>query len=100
LRSAIRADDMLVRYGGEEFLVVLPRADRRRALEVGERMRCKIESHTVMAAGQPLLLRISVGIAQHRRGARAETAEELIRRADAALYTAKRGGRNRVEVAP
>jgi diguanylate cyclase (GGDEF)-like protein len=87
-----------VRYGGEEFLAVLPRADAGRAWEVGERMRVRVSERAFhVGEGLALLLRVSVGVAQWRPG---ERMPRLIERADAALYGAKDRGRNRVEVAP
>jgi len=100
IRAAIRRDDLLVRYGGEEFLVVLPETDLERAREVAERIRGGLMRDAVVlpdsAGGGVLEVRVSVGVAAHGGGGDPGT---LVGRADAALYLAKGRGRNRVEVA-
>lgn len=101
LRNTIRVTDFLIRYGGEEFLAILPNTPRERAWEVGERMRGCIKQSSLVVEGTPVSVRISVGIAQHRTTNDViEEPDALIRRADRALYAAKRRGRDRVEVAP
>jgi diguanylate cyclase (GGDEF)-like protein len=101
LRGAIRTSDFLIRYGGEEFLTVLPNTPRERAWEVGERMRVTMRRTPLRVNDTPVAVCISIGIAQHRITHNiAEDADALIRRADRALYAAKRRGRDRVEVAP
>ena len=98
LRGAIRAGDVLVRHGGEEFLAVLPKADAGRAWEVGERMRQRVAERAFhVGEDVALLLHVSVGVAQWRAG---ERMPDLIERVNMALFSAKDRGRNRVEVAP
>lgn len=91
-----RAQDLLARYGGEEFVIVLPDTDAEGARLVAERVRRAVEAlampHAHAAGGQ---LSISVGVATVVPGPEL-TAAELLRRADQALYAAKRSGRNRV----
>lgn len=95
MKAALRAVDVPGRYGGEEFMAVLPGADETAALDAAERVREAIAADLFLAPGleTPLAITISGGSAQAIRG---DTAETLLARADAALYEAKASGRNRV----
>jgi diguanylate cyclase (GGDEF)-like protein len=95
LRSCIRPQEALGRYGGEEFLIVLPGSSHSTAMGVAERMRTAIASHPEYVSGTTLTLTISAGVASTDIFTSATT-DELISRADVALYAAKDGGRNRV----
>lgn len=92
LRENTRGDDVLVRHGGEEFVVVLPDTLPERAREVCERLREQIAQHAWPQTPAGLEVTVSIGVAS----APAYDALELMRRADLALYTAKRDGRNQV----
>ena len=94
LRNSLRPYDVLGRYGGEEFLVLLPGTDFIDARAVAERARAAIESQAFDAAGTAIRVTVSIGVASATGGA--ETMENFIGRADKALYTAKNAGRNRV----
>lgn len=98
LRSCIRPQEALGRYGGEEFLIVLPGSSHTTAMAVAERMRLAIASQPEAIGSASLNLTISAGVASTDLFPNATT-EELISRADVALYAAKDGGRNRVEKA-
>jgi diguanylate cyclase (GGDEF)-like protein len=89
--------DSAGRLGGEEFAVMLQACDRRRAMAVAERIRERFAEEAVEVNGQPVLGTLSGGIALVED--RVTTIEELLARADGALYQAKRNGRDRVEVA-
>ena len=95
LRSCIRPQEALGRYGGEEFLIVLPGASHATAMAVAERMRVAVASQPEIIGGAALSLTISAGVASTDLFPTAST-EELISRADVALYAAKDAGRNRV----
>jgi diguanylate cyclase (GGDEF)-like protein len=95
LRAGVRPYDVAARVGGEEFLLVLPATHRERAADVAERLRARVAQLAV--EGFPERVTSSAGVAEHARG---ETTDALLARADAALYEAKRLGRNRVVVAP
>ncbi len=91
--AARRAEDLLCRYGGEEFVLLLPHADLAQATTYGERVRTAIASTPFPIKGESLAVTISVGVACQRFG---DPLEPLLKRADQAMYRAKEGGRNRV----
>ena len=90
--------DLLGRYGGEEFLMFVPHVQLVEAETVCERIRHAIDSHVFKVDGKSIRVTISVGVASQTVAA-IENVDDLIRRADRALYEAKRAGRNRVVVA-
>ncbi|HEY2743310.1 MAG TPA: GGDEF domain-containing protein [Polyangia bacterium] len=98
VRGCLRTSDLLARYGGEEFLVLLPDVGAAGAKVVGERIRSTIESSTFFIGAVPLKITASVGVAALAVGGEPSLAS-LVARSDAALYIAKRDGRNRVALA-
>jgi diguanylate cyclase (GGDEF)-like protein len=97
LKDRIRSADALGRYGGEEFLLVVPGATRQRPFLPLERLQRAIAEIPFSYAGSPIKVTASFGVAW--LGGAADTAERLLGRADEALYGAKHAGRNRVEYA-
>lgn len=96
--TAIRSYDSVGRYGGEEFLVILPGCDREYAAFIAERIRLCIGSDNMDTPEGMIPVTMSLGVAvsgKERRG----DADSLVRAADLALYQAKKNGRNRVDVA-
>ncbi len=94
LRQEIRKTDILTRYGGDEFVILMPEIGLDDAVNAAERMRSKAES-TLTFSGQTVT--ISCGVAEWS-GAETESGTDLLRRADTALYKAKNAGRNNVQV--
>jgi len=95
LREAVRAGDVLVRFGGDEFVIILPDCAVSDALVIGENLRVKIEGLVFAEQGRSFRVGASIGVAPID-GAR--EAADLLGVADAACYAAKAGGRNRVEL--
>ena len=98
LGDSVRASDLVSRFGGEEFTLLLPNCDERAARLFAERVRQKVQSTALKYQGQSIALTISIGVAVGR--GEQLVLEPLYRRADRALYAAKHGGRNRSALAP
>ncbi|HEY9009904.1 MAG TPA: diguanylate cyclase, partial [Devosia sp.] len=95
LRRNIRGVDLACRFGGEEFVVLMPDTDYRQAQNVAERVRTAVAERSFeVGRGGPLAVTVSVGVALNET--EADTPEMILKRADVALYRAKREGRNRV----
>jgi two-component system cell cycle response regulator len=96
LRKSIRGIDLACRYGGEEFVVVMPETDMAVATMVAERLRRRIatDPFPIQQGTGTVDVTISVGIAA--LGGAGDSAANVLKRADQALYRAKRDGRNRV----
>ena len=96
LQGAVRAGDLVARWGGEEFAVLVEASDTAGLREAAERVRVLVAQSEVRHAGVVLTAFVSVGCSL---AARDDTPESLFARVDAALYAAKEGGRNRIELA-
>lgn len=92
-RQNLRAEDLFGRLGGEEFAVILPKIDRDGAAAIAERLRATLEAETILVENQPLKVTASFGISAI--SIVGKDIETLLSQADAAMYHAKNGGRNR-----
>jgi diguanylate cyclase (GGDEF)-like protein len=97
LSGALRPQDRIGRYGGEEFLAVLPGCDWSASLAVAERLRATVSSTPLMAARLTAPLTLSVGLAVWP-GTPGLATDALLQAADIALERAKQSGRNRIEI--
>ncbi len=95
LTDVAREVDIIARYGGEEFVVILPNTDREGACRLAERIREAVAARTVEFEGEPVRTTVSIGVATHHDPGVSDE-RELIKRADNALYHAKRNGRDQV----
>lgn len=95
MKGSIRSYDSLGRFGGEEFLLILPGCEEADAVGLAERMRLEISRQPVEWQGQPIAITASFGVTSLPLS-RKVTVEALLKAADAALYQAKQAGRNRV----
>jgi len=95
LKDSLRAVDSVGRYGGEEFVVILPHTPRDEAYRTAERIRQRVEAHSFEVSGERVHVTVSVGVATFPSEG-VDGPNALVREADRALYAAKEGGRNRV----
>ncbi len=91
LSQNIRSSDILARWGGEEFVIILPFTSLEEAYATGEKLRKRVESHNFAVIKK---ITCSIGVATYQKN---ENKEELFERVDRALYKAKSLGKNRVE---
>ncbi|MBD8710278.1 GGDEF domain-containing protein [Pseudomonas sp. CFBP 13711] len=98
LASTVRKHDSAIRWGGEEFLIVLPEAVGDEAEGLAERLRKRVAEEPFSIGDQQLVVTLSIGIAPYRTGD--VTFESTLQRADHALYRSKQGGRNRSTYSP
>ncbi len=93
MQASVRNFDTIGRYGGEEFIIILENTDMTTANEVMQRMLSRVADTPINVSGTAIVLTISAGLAALRFG---DTVHTLIARSDAAMYGAKRAGRNRI----
>ncbi|MCX7590185.1 MAG: diguanylate cyclase [Kiritimatiellae bacterium] len=100
IQSVARTTDIIARYGGDEFVVVLPQADENDARAFAERLIRQAREHVFCRTSNPLRLTISVGVATSQNPTNPSTSSAVLAQADRALYMAKRAGRNRLCIWP
>ncbi|MDY6912955.1 MAG: diguanylate cyclase [Planctomycetota bacterium] len=96
MRSTVRSYDAIGRYGGEEFLLLMPGCDLEVGVERAEKIRRRLADEPVKVSGKDITVTLSLGLTAYTSKATADL-EEIIRAADEAMYKAKRAGRNQVE---
>ncbi|MCJ8147872.1 PleD family two-component system response regulator [Shinella sedimenti] len=99
VRSAVRGADLACRYGGEEFVLVMPDTTPEMAAGVAERLRAIVESEPFQIPGKDIALSVTASLGIAAMLPVGDTPDALLKRADTALYEAKRSGRNRVVAA-
>jgi diguanylate cyclase (GGDEF)-like protein len=96
--TELRSADMIGRYGGEEFLIVLPMTNAQQAYLLAERLRVDVEALSIPTPKGDACVTLSIGVVEMWHVLPAESVESVFRRADEAMYTAKQAGRNRTEI--
>lgn len=96
VQTTMRMSDIAVRYGGEEFAVILPMTELASCKVFGERLRRQIENMEIINSGNAIRITVSLGLASCESGMETMTKEQMVATADSAMYRAKQDGRNRV----
>jgi diguanylate cyclase (GGDEF)-like protein/PAS domain S-box-containing protein len=94
LEEATRAADFVGRFGGEEFLLILPELNHEKALGLAERIRKQVESHTIITQDQVIKITVSIGVSTFPK--HGNDVDALVKASDDAMYKAKASGRNQV----
>jgi diguanylate cyclase (GGDEF)-like protein len=95
LTKSVRNTDTVIRTGGEEFSITLYSASKKKAMEIAERIRSRVENYKFKFNGKQIKVTISIGLAEYEKG---DTLEFLYKKSDRALYASKENGRNRITV--
>lgn len=96
--AELRSADVIGRYGGEEFIVILPVTNAQQAFQLAERIRLNVAKLRIPTPKGEAQVTLSIGIVELNVSSATETVEEIFRRADEAMYAAKQAGRNRTEI--
>lgn len=95
--SVLRKSDVAVRYGGEEFIVICPSTNKEKAFVIAERIRKTIEKTKIQYQKKNISITVSIGVSEFKSSSK-QNIVDIIRKADSAMYEAKRSGRNRVVI--
>ena len=97
--AELRSADVIGRYGGEEFVIILPMTNAKQAYPLAERIRVEVAAIRMPTEKRNASVTLSIGIVEMIHSTQNGSAEALIRSADEAMYAAKQAGRNRTEIA-
>jgi len=97
IEACLRESDSLARLGGDEFIILLPETNKQHAEDTGERIRKAVENTSFDMLGTLVKATVSIGVSSYPEDAK--SVDDLLTKADKALYKSKKGGRNRVSVA-
>ena len=94
LRKRLRPNDFIARFGGEEFVMLMPATSMAVGMQLANTLRAAIEACPFHFKGEPVTVTVSIGLAAFKPG---ERSDQVLKRADQALYRAKAAGRNTIE---